>query len=330
MSFHATFGTSTKHGREEGNVTADLPSASSRSSPITSSRSSPTSRTVSFPLPPGSQQSPGVQVERNSLLVGIGSPEEALLLDARSLAYATHEGLIRYLGQGNVKAVAVDQIAEAGTTGRQCVGMYGQDEDAGAITAMIGDFPALDSLRARMLAVDAQEALEEMDAAAEAGLIARKSEAGTGAADRRTSETEQYSKSPKVETAPIQQHSKSPKVETAPIQQYSKSPKVETAPAQQYSRRPKVETAPAQQYSRRPKVETAPANQYSRRPKVETAPAHQYSRQPKVETALLLIVRAALTVRLRSRVALTARLRSRQHSRRGCGEGSTQSETATK
>jgi hypothetical protein len=160
------------------------------------------SSTVSFP--PGSRQSPGVQVERNPLLVGIGSPEEALLPDATSLERATPQGLIRYLEYKGTPTEAVDQISQHRLTGEQWIGVYGQGEAAAAVAIIMGDYPALPSLRARVLIWEAQEALKSKQAAAEVDLTAKLTAAAASPVkpSAQKEQQEQSSRRTKVETAP--------------------------------------------------------------------------------------------------------------------------------
>jgi hypothetical protein len=128
---------SSKHGSGESDD-VDLNPSPSRST---------LSTTVSFP--PGCQQDPGFHIERNPLLESAGPLEEALLPDTTSLALATPQGLIRYLEYKETPTEAVDQISQHRLTGEQWIGVYGQGEAAAAVAMIMGDFPALPSLRAR-------------------------------------------------------------------------------------------------------------------------------------------------------------------------------------
>jgi hypothetical protein len=172
-------------------------------------RSSPT---VLFP--PGSQQGLGVRLERNPRLESIGSQEEPFLPDVTSLMLGTSQGLIRYLEYGKVSADAVNQVSQHGLTGKHWIGVYGQGEAAAAVAMTMGDFPALLSLRARVLLFDAKDALQDMDAAAEVDLNTRKAVAGASPAGRRTFSAEQHSKSHTFEVAHEQDSTRNK--ETAP------------------------------------------------------------------------------------------------------------------
>ena len=140
-----------RHGSEESN---DDPPSQEGSPSI--------SYTVDFP--PATSLGGEVRGERNPLLDPTVQPEDPSPAD---LAKATRQGLIRYLEESKVTAEAVRQVAEFGLTGKQWIGMYGQEQDADAVITMISDFPAISNMRARMLRVDALEALQDMNAAAE-------------------------------------------------------------------------------------------------------------------------------------------------------------------
>jgi hypothetical protein len=181
--------THSKHGSDESNDDLHLSSPSP-------------SPTVSFP--PVRQQGPGIRFEqeqRDPLLESLGTPAEALLFDVNSLAMATPLGLTRYLEYSKVSAEAANQVSQYGLTGAQWVGVYGRGEAAAAVAMMMGDFPALPSLRARVLVWEAQEALKSMDAATEID-YAKRIAAAASPVKPSASKEEQYSKRPKVETAP--------------------------------------------------------------------------------------------------------------------------------
>jgi hypothetical protein len=180
--------TSSKHGSGE-NDDVDLNLSPARST---------LSTTVSFP--PGSQQGPGFHIERNPLLESVGPLEEALLPVVTSLENATQEELIWYLESNRVVAEACDQVSQHRLTGRHWIGMYGQGEAAAAVAMMMSDFPALQSLRARVLVLDAQDALKRKEVAAEVDYTAKLAVAKVSPAKPQVQE--QYSKKHKVETAP--------------------------------------------------------------------------------------------------------------------------------
>ena len=177
------------HGSEDYNETTDSP----RHSP----GSGTGSHTVSYP--PGFQHfgSP-IRAERNPLLRPEAQAE--METDARGLSEVTQSGLIRHLEGCKVPADVITQISAVGLSGRQWVGIYGRGDDAEAVTVMMSDFPGLSSLKARMLRVDAVDALKESEVVAEIEQVARKARAG-GRVEP-TGATASSHRGYKVETAP--------------------------------------------------------------------------------------------------------------------------------